>query len=71
MTVAAKSLARPPISADEMERRRLIVRKADHENLIEGIERHPETDHIFDAYIRGEIEVTELMPRLKAFQAKR
>ncbi len=55
------------ISAEEIERRREIVRRVDHENLLEGQKRHPETDHIFDAFINGEIEVTDMMPRLKQF----
>lgn len=59
------------ISAEEVTRRREIVRRANHENLLEGATRDPETDHIFEAFINGEIEVTELVPRLKEFQAAR
>ena len=62
---------RPPISAEEMERRRRVICKAEHESLLESGARHPETDHIVDAYIRGEIEVSDLIPRLRAFQANR
>jgi Antitoxin VbhA len=54
------------ISAEEMERRKEIVRRADANNRIEGLIRTPETDAIFQAYIRGDIEVTEIVPRLKA-----
>ena len=39
---------------------------ADAENRLEGISRSPETDAVFDAYVRGDIEVTEMVPRLKA-----
>jgi hypothetical protein len=53
-----------------MERRKLAVRKADHENLLEGLSRHPETDHIFEAFIRGEIELADMIPQIKALQAR-
>jgi hypothetical protein len=56
------------ISAEEMERRREHVRQADASNRIEGIYRRPETDVVFEAYIRGDIEVTEISPRLKALR---
>jgi hypothetical protein len=39
---------------------------ADAENRLEGISRVPESDEVFEAYIRGDIEVTEMVPRLKA-----
>jgi hypothetical protein len=58
--------SRPRLSAEEMKRRREIVRQADANNRIEGLVRTPETDAIFEAYIRGDIEVTELVPRIKA-----
>jgi hypothetical protein len=57
---------KPKVSSEEMARRRLIVRAADHENLLEGIVRSPETDAIFEAFIRGEIEATDIRPRIKA-----
>lgn len=57
------------ITAEEIERRREIVRRADHENLLEGQKRDPATDHIFEAFIQGEIEVRDLVPRLKEFRA--
>lgn len=56
------------ISLEETARRREIVRRADHENLLEGIERAADTDHIFEAFIQGEIEVTEIVPRLEQFR---
>ena len=61
-----RTKARPRISAEEMKRRQEIVRRADANNRIEGFIRTPETDAIFEAYIRGDIEVTELVPRIKA-----
>jgi hypothetical protein len=61
-------VARPKaqISLAEMERRRKIVRQADADNRIEGIFRDSASDEIFDAFIRGDIEVTEMVPLLKA-----
>jgi hypothetical protein len=62
--IAVKPKAK--ISDAEMERRRKIVRQADADNRIEGITRDPRTAPIFDAYIRGDIEVTEMVSRVKA-----
>jgi hypothetical protein len=54
------------ISAEEITRRREAVRQADADNRIEGIFRDPASDEIFEAFIRGDIELTDLVPRLKA-----
>jgi len=54
------------ITADEISRRRAVVRRANANNRLEGIMCGPEDDHIFEAYIRGEIDVHEIMPRVKA-----
>ena len=54
------------ISADEMERRRKIVRQADANNRLEGIYRGPETDAIVEAYVHGHIEVTEMITLFEA-----
>jgi hypothetical protein len=61
-----RTKAGPRVSAKEMKRRQEIVRRADANNRIEGFIRTAETDAIFEAYIRGDIEVTELVPRIKA-----
>jgi hypothetical protein len=61
-----KAKTKPALSDAEMARRREIVRIGDAENRLEGIFRDPESDAIFEAYIRGEIEVTDIVPRLKA-----
>ena len=58
--------AKPVISADEILRRREALRQADANNRIEGIVREPATDEIFEAHIRGEIDSSEMMARLKA-----
>jgi hypothetical protein len=55
----------PSISAEEMERRRENVRMVIRENAIEGARHGPEVDPILEAYIGGEIKVTEMTPLLK------
>ena len=61
---AAKS-TKTRISADESARRQ-VLRRADAHNRIEGIYRDPASDPVFEAFVRGEIDVTEIAPRLKA-----
>ena len=51
--------------AEEMERRRLVIRDAHHENLIEGLSADADAEPIFDAYIRGEIELGDIFLRIK------
>ncbi len=53
------------ISAEEITRRAEAVRVADAENRLEGQFRGVETDPIFEAYKRGDIDVTEIVPRLE------
>ncbi len=60
------SEVKPKISVQEMEDRRKGIRLARDDSRLEGMKRGPESDVIFDAYIRGEIEVTDIVPRLKA-----
>jgi len=64
--IAADIKANGGISPEEIARRREHVRVADADNRIEGICRDPESDAIFDAYRRGEIDATEIITRLKA-----
>lgn len=66
LTTRTQERPQTKISAEEVARRREFVRQAHANNRIEGIEHDPATDVIFDAYVRGEIEVTEMIPRLKA-----
>ena len=56
----------PAITAEEVARRRKAVEQADANNRIEGIFRDPASDEIFEAFIRGDIELDDLVPRLKA-----
>lgn len=62
----AELTTRLRIADEEMKRRKEAVRRADAHNRIEGLARTPETDAIFEAYVRGEIETDELVPRIKA-----
>jgi len=66
MNIIAPTKPKAQISAEEMERRREIVRYADAHNRIEGLTRGPETNAVFDAFISGEIELPDMLPRLKA-----
>jgi hypothetical protein len=61
-----RTKARPRVSAKEMARRKEAVRWADAQNRIEGLKRSPGTDAIYDAFVRGEIEFDDILPRLKA-----
>ena len=57
---------KPRISAAEMESRRDAVRRAAAHNRIEGQFPGPAGKEIFDAFIRGEIDQSEILPRLNA-----
>lgn len=56
---------KPRLSAAEVERRRDHVRVGDSENRLVGVFRDPKTDPVFEAYIRGDIEVTDIVAQLK------
>ena len=56
----------PQISAAEMERRRDALRYAVSHNRIEGQFLDPESAAVFDAFVRGEIDKSEIRPRLNA-----
>lgn len=65
MALALKQKA-PAITADEMERRRKMVRSAFRSNAMEGLRPNPACQPVFDAFIAGEIEIDEMMPRVKS-----
>lgn len=69
--IAGKAVPRPQISAEEMARRREALRQADASNRIEGVFRSRASDPIYEAFIRGEIEVTDMVPLFKAQLAGR
>jgi len=56
----------PAITAEEMERRRKMVRSAFRSNAMEGLRPNPACQPVFDAFIAGEIELAEMMPRVKS-----
>lgn len=55
----------PRISVEEMTLRLKAVQQAQANNRIEGIFSGPETKPVFDAFVRGEIEAQDIVPRLK------
>ena len=61
----------PQNDTEETARRREHIRLADAENRIDGLFRDPESDVVFDAYTRGEIAVTDIIPRLRLFSGTR
>jgi len=54
------------ISAAEMQRRREAVFQADADNRIEGQFSSPESNEVFQAFIRGEVEQDQILSRLNA-----
>jgi hypothetical protein len=62
---------RQRITAAEMARRQKHVHRADAANRLQGATRSPASEAIFAAYIRGEIGVMEIIPRLKALHRPR
>lgn len=61
----------PCLSAEEVDRRRRIVRDAYHSNRIEGLSANPAVEHVFEAFIAGEIEAHDIVPRLRRFHGIR
>jgi Antitoxin VbhA len=61
-----KRTPKPRIDAEEMTRRREALRRADAHNRIEGILPDPESEPIFQAFVRGDIEFEDILPRLNA-----
>jgi hypothetical protein len=59
------------ISAKETLLRIEHVRRGDANNRIEGISSGPEANTIFADYISGNIEVTDIVPRLKLLYSVR
>lgn len=57
------------ISARQMTRRREALRRADAHSRIEGQFRSSQTEPIFEAFVRGEIELDDILPRIKALHS--
>lgn len=53
------------ISAEEKALRLEVLRQAQANNRIEGIFSGPEAKPVFDAFVRGEIDARDIVPRLK------
>jgi hypothetical protein len=53
-----------------MERRREAVRQADANNRIEGQISSPDLDAVFEAFIAGEIELSEVMPKIQTLHQR-
>ena len=71
MNVIAPKKPKAAISAEEMERRREALRRADADHRIEGLSRTPESEPIFAAFVRGEIELREIGLRVEALYQNR
>lgn len=54
------------ISAAERQRRREALRHAKAHSRIEGQFPSPEGEALFEAFVRGDIEQAEILPRLHA-----
>ena len=65
----ASTLEKARISDAEMKKRRRLVNSADHSNAMEGLKRDPATDHIFEAFIRGDIDADDIDTMLDEFRA--
>jgi hypothetical protein len=70
MNVISPTQPKARISVEEMERRREALRRADAHNRIEGLFPRPETTAVYDLFIRGEIELDQIRPRIEALQSR-
>jgi hypothetical protein len=70
MNVIAPTQPKAAISAKEVERRREALRQADASNRIEGLFPNPEATAIYEQFIRGEIELHDVRPRIQALQPR-
>ncbi|MGA1834201.1 hypothetical protein [Rhizobium wenxiniae] len=61
MTIDATKITR-----EEQDRRAKLVRDAFRSNAQEGLTPNPECQPVFDAFIAGEIELSEMMPKVKS-----
>ena len=70
MNIITPAKPKAQISAEEMERRREALRQADASNRIEGRFPSPGTTAVYEEFIRGEIELHEIWPRVQAIQSR-
>ena len=64
--LAVEAKLKRKITSAEMQRRREALRHAKAHSRIEGQYPSPEGEAIFEAFIRGDIERDEILPRLHA-----
>jgi len=65
LTLVSPVRSVPSLDPAEVERRRVAVRAADASNRLEGVFRDPATDEIVESFVRGDIELHELLPMLR------
>ena len=53
------------ITGEQKARCRSHLELAKHNSLMEGVRSDPRTDHIFEAYVEGELELSELLPLIR------
>ena len=70
MNVIAPKKPKAKISTEEMERRREALRQADASNRIEGLFPSPAATAIYEEFIRGDIELGDIWPRVQALQPR-
>jgi hypothetical protein len=70
MNVISPTKPKVRISLDEMERRREALRRADAHNRIEGLFPNPDATAVYEEFIRGEIELGDVGPRIQALQLR-
>ncbi len=70
MNVSAPAKPKARISVDEMERRREALRQADASNRLEGLYPNPDATAVYEEFIRGEIELSDVGPRIQALQLR-
>ena len=70
MNVIPRAKPKTGVSVAEMERRREALRQADASNRIEGFHPNPAATAVYDEFIRGEIDLREVWPRIQALQPR-
>ncbi|MGF9760709.1 hypothetical protein AAII07_36525 [Microvirga sp. 0TCS3.31] len=66
--IALRRAGTLPIPQKEIERRRKIVEGAHHNNLMAGIQRDQALDPVYEAFIHGDIDVTDILPAIRSLR---
>lgn len=65
-TALKQPTIQPPIYDEhDQDVRREMLRRAQHENHLEGQELNPKHDHLREAYIRGELNADQLVAAIR------